>query len=117
MRTPVPLSWMPWIYLSVAILFEVAGTVSMKLSRGFTELLPSVGVFVFYLFSIAALILALKRLELSISYAIWAGVGTTLTVMIGIVYFREPLTLIKLGSVALVVIGVVGLSLAGKAVD
>ncbi|MGB6346905.1 MAG: multidrug efflux SMR transporter [Methyloceanibacter sp.] len=117
MRTPVPLSWMPWIYLSVAILFEVAGTVSMKLSRGFTERLPSVGVFVFYLFSIAALILALKRLELSISYAIWAGVGTALTVMIGIVYFREPLTLIKLGSVALVVIGVVGLSLAGKAVD
>ncbi len=59
----------------------------------------------------------MRRLELSISYAIWAGVGTTLTAMIGVMYFREPLTYMKLGSVALVVIGVVGLSLAGKTVD
>jgi len=45
---PVALSWMPWIFLSVAILFEVAGITSMKLSRGFAELIPSIGVFVFY---------------------------------------------------------------------
>jgi small multidrug resistance pump len=105
---------MPWILLCIAILFEVAGITSMKLSRGFAELLPSVGVFVFYICSAAAVILALKRLELSVAYAIWSGVGTALTALIGIAYFREPLTLIKLGSIALVVVGVAGLSLAGK---
>jgi small multidrug resistance pump len=103
--------------LSIAILFEVAGTTSMKLSRGFVELLPSVGVFVFYICSAAAIVLALRRLELSIAYAIWSGVGTALTVMIGIAYFREPLTAMKLASVTLVIVGVVGLSLASKGAD
>lgn len=117
MRTPVALTWMPWIFLSIAILFEVAGTTSMKLSRGFAEIWPSIGVFVFYMCSAAAVVLALRRLELSIAYAIWSGVGTALTVMIGIAYFREPLTAIKLASIALVVIGVAGLSLAGKAAE
>src|SRR4026209_2548912 len=79
-RTPAALSWMPWIFLSVAILFEVAGTTSMKLSRGFAEIWPSIGVFIFYMCSAAAVILALRRLELSIAYAIWSGVGTALTV-------------------------------------
>jgi len=108
---------MPWIFLSVAILFEVAGTTSMKLSRGFAEIWPSIGVFVFYLGAAAAIILALRRLELSIAYAIWSGVGTALTVMIGIAFVREPLTAIKLASIALVVIGVAGLSLATKAAE
>ena len=108
------LSWMPWIFLSVAILFEVAGITSLKLSRGFAEMWPSVGVFVFYICSAIAVILALRRLELSVAYAIWSGVGTALTATIGFVYFREPLTLIKLASLALVVAGVVGLSLASK---
>ena len=110
------LSWMPWIFLSVAILFEVAGITSMKLSRGFAELVPSIGVFVFYICSAAAVILALRRIERSVAYAIWSGVGTALTAMIGFAYFREPLTL-KLASLALVVAGVVGLSLASKTID
>ena len=86
----------------------------MKLSRGFAEMWPSVGVFVFYRCSAVAVILALRRLELSIAYAIWSGVGTALTAMIGIIYFREPLTTIKLASIGLVVIGVAALSLAGR---
>jgi small multidrug resistance pump len=89
----------------------------MKLSRGFAELLPSIGVFGFYICSAAAVILALKRLELSVAYAIWSGVRTTLTALIGTADFREPLTLIKLGSIALVIIGVARLSLASKSPD
>lgn len=111
------LNWMPWIFLSVAILFEVAGITSLKLSRGFAEMWPSVGVFVFYVCAAAAVVLALRRLELSVAYAIWSGAGTALTAMIGFAYFREPLTLIKLASLALVVLGVVGLSLASRTVD
>ncbi|MEX1061065.1 MAG: multidrug efflux SMR transporter, partial [Methyloceanibacter sp.] len=107
-------SSMPWILLFVAILLEVAGITSMKLSRGFAEWIPSIAVPVFYVLSAAAVILALKRLDLSVTYAIWSGVGTALAAMIGIAYFREPLTLIKLASLALVILGVVGLSLAAR---
>ncbi len=105
---------MPWILLFIAILLEVAGITSMKLSRGFAEMIPSIAVPVFYVLSAAAVILALKRLDLSVTYAIWSGVGTALAAMIGIAYFREPLTLIKLASLALVILGVVGLSLAAR---
>jgi small multidrug resistance pump len=86
----------------------------MKLSRGFAEPLPSIAVPIFYVMSAAAVILALKRLDLSVTYAIWSGVGTALAAAIGIAYFREPFTLLKLASIALVVLGVAGLSLAAK---
>jgi len=105
---------MPWILLFAAILLEVAGITSMKLSRGFAELIPSVAVPVFYVLSAAAVVLALKRLDLSVTYAVWSGVGTALAAMIGIAYFREPLSLFKIASLALVVLGVAGLALAGK---
>jgi small multidrug resistance pump len=105
---------LPWIYLSAAILFEVAGITSMKLSRGLSEPLPSLAVIVFYICSATAVILALKRIELSTAYAVWSGVGTALAAMIGMVYFREPLSLFKLASLALVILGVVGLTLAER---
>jgi small multidrug resistance pump len=104
----------PWIFLTVAILFEVASITSMKLSRGLTETGPSIAVVVFYVCSAAAVILAMKRLELSTAYAIWSGVGTALAAAIGVAYFREPMTLLKIGSLALVILGVVGLSIAGR---
>ena len=105
---------MPWIFLCAAILLEVAGITAMKLSRGFIEPIPSIAVPVCYVLSAAAVILALKRLDLSVTYAIWSGVGTALAALIGIAYFRETLTLFKLGSLALVIVGVVGLSLAAR---
>jgi small multidrug resistance pump len=104
----------PWIFLTAAILFEVAGITSMKLSRGLTETGPSIAVVVFYVCSAAAVILAMKRLELSTAYAIWSGVGTALAAAIGVTYFREPMTLLKIGSLVLVILGAVGLSIAGR---
>ena len=83
------------------------------LSR-FSEPLPSIAVPVFYVFSALAVILALKRLKLSTAYAIWSGVGTALAAVIGITYFREPLTLFKIASLVLVILGVLGLSLAAR---
>jgi small multidrug resistance pump len=110
----MPEKLLPWVLLFTAILFEVAGITSMKLSRGFSEPLPSLAVPVFYVFSALAVILALKRLELSMAYAIWSGVGTALAAIIGITYFCEPLTLFKIASLMLVILGVVGLSLAAR---
>jgi small multidrug resistance pump len=85
----------------------------MKLSRGFAELVPSVAVPAFYGLSAAGVILALKRLD-TVTYAIWSGVGSALAAAIGIAHFREPLSLFKIASLALVVLGVAGLSLAGQ---
>jgi len=68
---------------------------------------------VFYLFSLAALALALKRIDVSIAYAIWAGVGTVLVAVVGILWFQEPVSLLKVGSILLIVAGVVGLHLGG----
>ena len=93
---------MPWLFLSAAILLEVAGITAMKLSRGFAEPVPSLAVLgVLCACRPAAVILALKRLDLSVTYAIWSGVGTALAALIGVVYFREPLTPLKLASLAL----------------
>ncbi len=102
-----------WLYLTVAIFLEIAGTTSMKLSEGFTRTVPSILIFVFYVLSFMALTMALKRIDVSVAYAIWSGVGTALIAIIGIVHFREPLTLIKVVSVGLIIIGVVGLNING----
>lgn len=104
---------MAWIYLILAILAETVGTVSMKLSEGFTRLVPSVSVAVFYIISIGLLVLSLKKLDISVAYAVWSGVGTALIAAVGILWFQEPATAVKLVSLALIVAGVVGLNLGG----
>ena len=103
-----------WTYLWIAIVLEVAGTTCMKFSEGFTRLLPSVLIFVFYAGAFTALTLALKRLDVGLVYAIWAGVGTVLIAIIGVLFFREPVTLLRVSSIGLIVLGVVGLSMAGE---
>jgi small multidrug resistance pump len=104
-----------WLWLSASIVLEVAGTTSMKLSEGLTRLVPSVLIFVFYALSFTAFTFALKRVELSVAYAIWAGVGTALIALIGMVFFREPATLLRLSAIGLIILGVVLLNLAGNA--
>ena len=105
---------MSWIYLIIAIITEVIGTTNMKLSQGFTKVVPSILMVVFYIICFAFMNLALKKLDVSITYAIWSGVGTALIAAIGIFYFKEPATAIKIGSIALIVIGVVGLALVER---
>ena len=102
-------------YLAIAILFEVVGTTCMKLSEGFTRLIPSVLVFVLYMVSFAFMILALKKMELGVVYAIWSGLGTALIALIGILWFQESVSLLKIVSVVFIVLGVVGLSLSQMA--
>lgn len=104
-----------WLFLVAAIVLEVAGTTSMKLSEGFTKTLPSVLLFVFYALAFGALTLTLKKLEVSFVYAIWSGLGTTLVTLIGILYFQESANLFKVASIGLIILGVVGLHLSSTA--
>ncbi len=103
-----------WLLLAVAILFEIAGTVCMRLSEGFTRLTPSVLIFVFYAVSFALNTFIIKVLGLSVVYAVWSGVGTAITAGIGILYFKEPATAVKLASIGLVVIGVLGVHASSR---
>ena len=104
---------MAWLYLILAILAEVAGTTSMKMSEGFTRLVPSLSVAVFYALSIGLLGLSLKKMGVSVAYAVWSGLGVAVIAVVGVMWFEEPVTALKLLSLALIVAGVVGLNLDG----
>jgi small multidrug resistance pump len=106
---------MAWFALAGAILFEIVGTTALKASEGLSRLVPALLVVVFYGASFACLAIALKRLEVGVAYAIWSGVGTAAIAAIGIVWFGEAQSALKLVSLALVVAGVVGLNLAEAA--
>lgn len=104
-----------WGVLSVAILLEVAGTTCMRLSEGLTRLVPSVLIFVFYAGSFTLNTMVVRVLGLSVTYAVWSGVGTVLTAAIGMLYFKEPATTMKLMCIGLIVIGVMGLHASARA--
>ncbi|QSZ66802.1 multidrug efflux SMR transporter [Methanofollis aquaemaris] len=96
-----------------AIAIEVCATTCLKLSNGFTQPLPSLGVVAGYATSFWLLSLVLKELDVGVTYAVWAGLGTALVAVIGFLVFKESFTLFKAVSVLLIVVGVVGLNLSG----
>ncbi|MFB6365943.1 DMT family transporter [Paenibacillus elgii] len=106
---------MYWLYLGAAIALEIAGTISMKFSQGFTRLTPSILMVVFYLLAFTALNFSLKQIEVSVAYAIWSGLGTAVIAVIGYLYFNESMSLLKAGSIILIILGVIGLNLGGGA--
>lgn len=106
---------MPWIWMSLAIVFEVIGTVNLKLSDGMTRLIPSILLFVCYSTSFYSLSRALQELNIAVAYAVWAGLGTILIAMIGFLYFEEPFTMAKILFITLIILGVAGLNLAASA--
>ena len=102
---------MAWVVLFVAGLFEVAWAVGLKYAEGFTRLWPSVGVVVALAFSMALLGVALRTLPLGTAYAVWTGIGTLGTAILGIALFREPATVGRLVCMGLIVAGIAGLKL------
>jgi small multidrug resistance pump len=102
-----------WIYLSAAIATEVIGTVFLRFTDGFTRPVPSILVIVTYAASLWLTALALRQLEISLAYAVWAGVGTAAVAVIGMATLGESVNALKLASIALVIGGVVGLNLSG----
>ncbi|MEH7085854.1 multidrug efflux SMR transporter [Neobacillus drentensis] len=103
---------MSWFYLILGICAEIIGTTSMKLSQGFTKLFPSIAIFVFYGLSLTLVTLSLKKIDISVAYAIWSGIGTATIAMVGLFYFKEHISLLKVCSIILIILGVVGLNIA-----
>ncbi|QAT44012.1 quaternary ammonium compound efflux SMR transporter SugE [Aminipila luticellarii] len=105
---------MQWLFLGTAGLFEVCWAVSLKYSHGFTKLLPSVVTVIGMILSFYFLSLALKTLPLGTSYAIWTGIGTVGTVILGILFFKEPADLMRLICIGFIVTGIIGLKLVSS---
>lgn len=102
---------MAWTYLFFAGLFEVGWAIGLKYTHGFTRLVPTVLTVASMAVSLGLLGLALKSLPLGTAYAIWTGIGTIGTAILGIILFGEPATALRLVCVGLIVAGIVGLKL------
>jgi len=103
---------MRWVLLSVAILSELCGSTCMKLSNGFANIYASILTFVFWGISFSIFIFALKHFDLSFIYAIWAGIGIMAVSIIGMTYFKEPVSALKIVSIIVIAAGVVMLNLS-----
>jgi quaternary ammonium compound-resistance protein SugE len=104
---------MAWVIIVVAGLFEVAMAYSLKLSNGFSVLLPSFGFVVFALLSFVLLATGLRSLEVGTAYAVWTGIGAVGTATLGMLFLGEDASFLKVLSILLIVAGIVGLNLAG----
>lgn len=105
---------MKWVYLILAGVLEITWAVAMKMSEGFTILIPSIITGVGYIASAVFLSLALKQLPLGTAYAIWTGMGIIGTAVLGVFLFHEKLSTPQVICVILIVIGIVGLKLLSK---
>jgi quaternary ammonium compound-resistance protein SugE len=102
---------MAWVYLAVAGLFEIGWAIGLKYTEGFTKIIPSVATVAAMVASVVLLGLALRDLPVGTGYAVWTGIGTVGTAILGIVLFAEPATAIRLASIGLIVAGIAGLKL------
>lgn len=104
-----------YLALSIAIISEIFGTTMLKLSDGFSSLLPSIGVVIGMGLAFYSLSISLRTIPLSLAYAIWSGVGTALTALIGILIWNDPFNLLTGISLLIIIGGLVLLNSSDKA--
>lgn len=102
---------MAWVYLAAAGLLEIIWAIGLKYTGGFTRLTPSVITITAMVASVALLGIALRDLPVGTGYAVWTGIGTVGTAVLGMLIFNEPATAFRLASIGLIVAGIVGLKL------
>lgn len=104
-----------WLLIVASGLLEIAFSVSMKLSDGYTRLVPSIVSIGAAILSVWLMSLTLKVLPVGTAYAVWAGIGAAGTAVVGMLLFHEPATLARISCIGLVVAGIVGLQLLAPA--
>lgn len=105
---------MAWILLVIAGLFEVGWAIGLKYTEGFTRFWPSVATITGIIISMTLLALAVRTIPVGTGYAIWTGIGALGTAILGIILFGEPVTGARIGFLALIVIGILGLKLTAS---
>jgi quaternary ammonium compound-resistance protein SugE len=106
---------MSWVYLFLAGVLEIVWAVGLKYTEGFTRLWPSVITIAVAWLSFYLLALAVKTIPVGTGYAIWTGIGAAGVAILGMVLFGEPATLARFFFLGLIIVGIVGLKLAGGA--
>ena len=101
-----------WIFLFLAGFFEICFTVALKFSQGFTKLIPSLFAAIFIVLSFFSVAQSMKDIPIGTAYAVWAGIGAAGTVVCGIIFFGDSAHVIRLLSLMLIILGIVGLKLA-----
>lgn len=101
-----------WILLFIAGLLEIGWAVGLKYTHGFTRLVPSVLTIVSMVASMGLLAIALKHIPVGTGYAVWTGIGAAGTAILGIALLGEPVGIVRLGSIAMILAGVIGLKMA-----
>jgi quaternary ammonium compound-resistance protein SugE len=104
---------MAWLMIVAAGLFETGFAVALKMSHGLTRLEPTVAFALCALASFGLLTLALRHLEVGAAYAVWTGIGTVGAAAVGMLWLGEVVSPLKLVSLSLILVGVIGLNLAG----
>jgi quaternary ammonium compound-resistance protein SugE len=102
---------MAWVYLTIAGLLEIVWAIGLKYTEGFSRLGPTAITVAAMVTSVVLLGIALRDLPVGTGYAIWTGIGTIGTAVLGIMLFQEPATALRLASIGLIVAGIVGLKL------
>lgn len=102
---------MAWVYLTAAGLLEIVWAIGLKYTEGFTKLGPTAITIAAMVASVVLLGVALRDLPVGTGYAIWTGIGTIGTAVLGMLLFQEPATAFRLASIGLIVAGIVGLKL------
>ena len=103
---------MAWILLTLAGLFEIGWAIGLKYTEGFTRPMPTILTATAMVISVVLLGLAVRSLPVGTAYAVWTGIGTVGTVILGIVLFAEPASALRLGCIAIIIAGIVGLKVA-----
>lgn len=106
----------PYFILIIAIICEVIGTVAIKESEGFSRLFPSIIVLVSYALSFYLFSFSVKYISVGIAYAIWSGLGTVATILIGIYWWNEKLQLYQVAGIILILAGSLILNLFDQSV-
>lgn len=101
-----------WLFLFLAGFFEICFTVALKYSQGFTRLIPSVFAAIFIILSFFSVAQSMKEISIGTAYAVWAGIGAAGTVMCGMIFFGDSAHIVRLVSLMLIILGIVGLKLA-----
>lgn len=96
-----------YVFLLISILFEVIGSAFLKLSDGFTNIVPSLLLLLFYALSFTFIVLALRTVSLSVGYSIWAGLGTAGAALVGVFVFSETMSGINIVGLVVIISGVV----------
>ena len=105
---------MAWAFLIIAGLLEIVWAIALKYSEGFTKLWPSAMFIVAAWLSFLCLSFALKSIPMGNAYAVWTGIGAVGIAIIGMIWFSEPVTIVRIVCIVLIIAGIVGLKFSGS---